>query len=126
MTYRGAWKCNRCPQSNGRDGCPAWVEYAETNGLTNEVRATKECLFQALPKFLTHTIAAANRPAAAAESFRNELATGLAALAGVQRQGFEALLHAQRHLSLEQVRRPALAADDAHKGDVIEGEFADD
>lgn len=75
MNYKNAWKCHRCPQSNGEKGCPAWVEYMQTNG--KEERLRKECLFQALPVFMIETIAAANRPAAAVESTRNEMARQL-------------------------------------------------
>lgn len=70
--YKNAWNCKKCPESSGKNGCPAWTEYAEKHGDGTE-RITKECLFQALPKFLLHTLAASNRPAAAMESLRNEL-----------------------------------------------------
>ena len=57
--YRNAFRCRRCPERNDADGCPAWVEYVETSPATSEQRATRGCLFQALPKFLIHTLAAA-------------------------------------------------------------------
>lgn len=81
MTYRNAWNCKRCPQRADADGCPAWVEYMQENVASGEQRLHKECLFQALPVFLTEVIRASNRPAAAVESVRNELAQGLGALA---------------------------------------------
>ncbi len=74
--YKNAWKCHRCPKSNDEKGCPAWIEYSETNIITGEVRITKECSFQAMPKFLVKVIEASNRPAAAVESTRNEIAAG--------------------------------------------------
>lgn len=56
--------------------CPAWLEYTETNVQTGDEKITKECMFQAMPRFFVETIRASNRPAAAAESMRNEVATG--------------------------------------------------
>ena len=73
MAYRNAWKCHKCPESAGERGCPAWAEYVERNPQTGEERVTKECVFQALPKFLVHTIAAANQAAATIDSHRNEV-----------------------------------------------------
>lgn len=32
MTYAKAWKCHRCPESNGAQGCPLWWEYQAENG----------------------------------------------------------------------------------------------
>lgn len=76
MRYKNAWNCKRCPQSNGENGCPAFVEYQQENPVTGETRTAKECLFQALPVFLVEVIKASNRPAAAVESTRNEIAKG--------------------------------------------------
>lgn len=77
MVYKNAWNCRKCPQRNDESGCPAWVEYMQENTATGEQRLRKECLFQALPVFMIETIKAANRPAAAMESTRNELAQQL-------------------------------------------------
>lgn len=71
----------RCPRNNDPERgayCPAWTEYAETNAATGEERVTKECMFQALPRFMVEVVRASNRPAAAVESTRNELAKGFA------------------------------------------------
>mgnify|MGYP000736351240 CR=1 FL=1 len=68
-----------CPRNNDPEKgayCPAWTEYTETNHQTGEDRIQKECMFTAMPKFMAHTLAAANRPAAAIESTRNEIAKG--------------------------------------------------
>lgn len=56
--------------------CPAWTEYVETNEHTGEERMQKECVFTAMPKFMIYSARAANRPAAAIESARNELVSG--------------------------------------------------
>lgn len=83
MRYKNAWNCRRCPQRNDENGCPAWIEYTQENAH-GEQRTQKECLFQALPVFLVEVIKASNRPAAAIESTRNELAEQL-------QQGFGAI-----------------------------------
>lgn len=71
----------KCPRNadpaNGRF-CPAWTEYVETNEQTGEERIRRECVFQAMPKFMMFAVRAANRPAAAIESTRNEIADGFA------------------------------------------------
>jgi len=81
MNYKNAWNCRKCPESNGENGCPAWVEYAERNLQTGEDRFMKECVFQALPKFLIHTLSAANQAAATVDSHRNELVEAFGPLA---------------------------------------------
>lgn len=68
--------CPRNADPKAGKYCPAWTEYTETNLQTGEERITKECVFQALPKFLVETLKASNRPAAAVESTRNEIADG--------------------------------------------------
>lgn len=68
-----------CPRNNDPKAgkyCPAWTEYMQTNVATGEERLQRECVFQALPVFLIEGIKASNRPAAAAESMRNEVARG--------------------------------------------------
>jgi len=68
-----------CPRNNDPEKgayCPAWTEYTETNHQTGEDRIQKECMFTAMPKFMAHTLSAANRPAAAIEQTRNELVRG--------------------------------------------------
>lgn len=78
----------KCPRNNDPEQgayCPAWTEYVETNPASGEERLQKECLFSAMPKFMIHTLAAANRPAAAIESMRNEMSDGLGQLAAAAR-----------------------------------------
>lgn len=75
--YKNAMNCKKCPQSNGPEGCPAWVEYVETNVADGSIRTTRECFYQAMPKMMQHVICASNRPAAAIESTRNALVNAL-------------------------------------------------
>lgn len=79
--YRHAWDCRRCPQRNDEQGCPAWTELLESNTATGEERITKGCLFALLPRLLVEVLKASNRPAAAIESTRNEIAAGFDRLA---------------------------------------------
>lgn len=81
MNYKNAWNCRKCPESNDENGCPAWVEYAERNLQTGEDRVVKECVFQALPKFLVHTLAASTQAAATMDNHRNEIVKAFAPLA---------------------------------------------
>lgn len=77
----------RCPRNNDPEKgtyCPAWTEYMESNPQGEE-RLQKECLFSAMPKFMIHTLAAANRPAAAIESLRNETTDHLGQIASAIR-----------------------------------------
>ena len=77
MGYRKAWQCRRCPKSNGPDGCPAWVEYVEKELSSGRERLQKECVFQALPKFLVAGMAASERTAATVDAHRNEIVTAM-------------------------------------------------
>ena len=89
-----------CPRNNDpKRGkyCPAWLEYTETNVQTGEERITKECSFQAIPRFFVETIKASNRPAAAMESSRNEIARGFQEL-NSQVQRIPALLVENHHV----------------------------
>ena len=80
MSYANAWRCEDCPEANGKQGCPAWTELVESNVQTGEERLTKDCLFQLFPRLFIEVIKASNRPAAAVESCRNEIAQGFTIL----------------------------------------------
>lgn len=77
MNYKHSFDCKHCPQRNDEQGCPCWCELVETNTVTGEERINKKCLFQLLPSILIELIKASNRPAAAIESTRNEMASKL-------------------------------------------------
>lgn len=61
------------------DGCPLWWVTRWTNG--SEEKEIAQCGLVQLPHYLTEVIKASNRPAAAIESTRNEIAVGLARVA---------------------------------------------
>ena len=72
MNFKKAFKCKKCPESNGVNGCPMWWEYMQTNGLGQE-KIEKSCGYQALPMFMIEVIKASNRPAEEIGSMRNEM-----------------------------------------------------
>lgn len=70
-----------CPRTNdphAKHYCAAWSDgVVWANSQTGEERIVN-CAFEALMPALVEVIKASNRPAAAIESTRNELATGFA------------------------------------------------
>jgi hypothetical protein len=72
-----------CPENDGPDGCKGWWEILHTHQASQEQKIVKACFLapEMLPTMLIQVIAASNRPAAAAESLRNEIMTGFGLLA---------------------------------------------
>ena len=98
-----------CPRNNDPQRgkyCPCWTEYTETNLQTGEERLTKECFFDAMPRFMIETVKACNRPAAALEYTRNELAKGLTHVAS-QLQHLPRALAEQSSQSQQRLGRDA-------------------
>lgn len=80
MKYKNAFKCTKCPESNGENGCPVWWEIIEENVETGKERINKACGFTLMQMFLLEVLKASNRPAAAVESMRNDLVKGIGGL----------------------------------------------
>lgn len=80
-----AWNCAQCPKHSrlGEGGCPAWWETVQTNVVDGSVNVWKECAWLQMPVYLIEVIKASNRPAAAIESTRNEIANGFGQLVEV-------------------------------------------
>ena len=81
-----AFQCYRCPKDGAADksrGCPRWWKTVQTNVQTGETKVWEECGDVQWPVYATEIIKASNRPAAAVESCRNEVAVGLARVASV-------------------------------------------
>lgn len=76
MNYKNAFKCKKCPQSNGENGCPAWWEWMAHTPETGEDNIMKMCGFQAMPIFLTRTMQISGGQQAAVEDMRNHLVEG--------------------------------------------------
>jgi hypothetical protein len=73
-SYAAAYRCEDCPQSNGTNGCPKWVELLETNDVTGHERMTSGCVDQMMPNIAVNLIKAANRPAAEISAMRDDVA----------------------------------------------------
>lgn len=77
-------ECPRTSDQSQRHYCPAW--HADGVVFTNQQTSQEKvlhCAFEALMPSLVEVIKASNRPAAAIESTRNELAQGFAKVATV-------------------------------------------
>lgn len=113
MDHRAAFQCTQCPQNNdparGRS-CPTWWEWTAEHLGTGESRIVKQCGWTAMPIFFTEVIKASNRPAAAVESTRNEIATGLAEVGRRISSGFARIRHTG---GVEPAPVPALPQADA-------------
>ena len=73
-SYSAAFRCHDCPQSNGADGCPKWVEMVETNDMTGEERMSCGCVDQMFTLIAVNLIKSANRPAAEISAMRDDVA----------------------------------------------------
>lgn len=79
--YKNAFKCHKCPQSNGEDGCPAWNEVIMTEAQSGEQKIVKGCNFQLMPWIMTEAIKAANVSTGTSADIKNEVAKGFALVA---------------------------------------------
>lgn len=78
---KNALNCSKCPGKAGDGGCPMWWNTVHTDGAT--IKTISSCGYEQLPLYLIEVVKASNRPAAAVESCRNEVALGLARVASV-------------------------------------------
>lgn len=85
--------CAKCPHAFRAEGCPLWIDaengFMETNVQTGETRILEGCFPQVFPKIMAHVVRAANRPAAALESWRNEMVNGFAQIGQTMTQTLE-------------------------------------
>ena len=108
-----------CPRNNDPQAgtyCPAWTEYVQTNVQTGEERIVKQCVFQAIPHFMIETLMASNRPAAAMETTRNELAKGFSEISR-QMQLLPSVLHFRDPDAIDVDRTQLIATDQADGSD---------
>lgn len=72
--------CEKCPNRYSSQGCPCWIGeragFMKTNVQTGEEAFVTGCFYQVIPWLMVEVIKASNRPAAAAESTRNEIVAG--------------------------------------------------
>ena len=52
MNYKNAFKCKKCPESNGSKGCPLWWEIVMTHETTNDKKIEKACGYTLMPQLL--------------------------------------------------------------------------
>lgn len=75
-----------CPRTNNPAAarfCPAWTEGVVWTNMQTGQEKVVHCALEMLMPAVIEVIKAANRPAAAVESTRNEIVRGFQALAGV-------------------------------------------
>lgn len=90
-TYKNAFKCKKCPQSNKEDGCPAWNEIIMTNPTTGEQKVDGGCFYQVMPALLVESIKSSNVSANTHADIKTEVAKGFATIAKAM-PGFVAAL----------------------------------
>jgi hypothetical protein len=90
-TYKNAFKCKKCPQSNKEDGCPAWNEIIMTNTTTGEQKVDGGCFYQVMPKLLIESIKSSNVSANTHADIITEVGKGFARIAQAM-PGFVAAL----------------------------------
>ena len=81
VKYKNSFKCHKCPQSSGEDGCPAWNEIIMTNVQTGEDKIVKGCHFQVMPLIMVESIKASNVSTNTFAAIKNEVARGYSVLA---------------------------------------------
>lgn len=91
MGFKRAFDCKRYDGKTPCD-CPCWMQILETNIQTGEERITADCKHIVEPRIWVEILKASNRPAAAVESTRNEIATGLRNVAEALRNEMPRLL----------------------------------
>jgi len=93
MNYENAFNCKDCPESNGKKGCPAWLDIIEENDK-GEIRATKTCLLTYMPQFIKMLTRSDNRVTENVSKINNNvskvnntIANGFVALSHTMKQG---------------------------------------
>jgi hypothetical protein len=87
---KNAFVCHKCPEK----GCPMWWETVATS-LDGEVKIIKSCGFTQLPTYLIEVVKASNRPAAAVESARDEIAKGFGQVSSILGLGHATIVNKQ-------------------------------
>jgi hypothetical protein len=59
MSFKNAFQCKKCPESNSKNGCPCWLELIMENDA-GEKKTEKGCYFQLSPKLMLESVRAAN------------------------------------------------------------------
>lgn len=86
MFYRKAFQCKKCPESNGHDGCPCWLEIIIENDETGHKKVEKGCFFQTVPLMMLDCIQAANQATEQSSKVNNNLINGLCDVGNIMMQ----------------------------------------
>lgn len=76
LSYKNAFKCKKCPQSNQENGCPAWLEIVMTNDQGSQ-KMERGCSYQLMPMMLIETMRSADHTTAAAYDMRNKVVSAV-------------------------------------------------
>lgn len=79
MSFKKAFKCSKCPESNSSEGCPCWTELTMVND-NGEHRIDKNCLFQMMPMLMVEVIKSTNISSEHSSVARNEIVKGFSNL----------------------------------------------
>ena len=96
-SYKKAFECKKCPQSNSEDGCPNWIEVHQVNNISKEERMLAGCGYQMVPYMLNEINVQIPRSAAEISAMREDISTKIGTAAALY------LKVAQRHQALEYV-----------------------
>ena len=73
LSYKNAWKCKKCPQTNNETGCPMWWEVVMKNDETGQTKVEKGCGFQLLPSMMALVSTNSLHSVAASYDMRNKV-----------------------------------------------------
>lgn len=82
-TYKRAFECKKCPQSNNEDGCPNWIELHQINNITKEERLLMGCGHQLVPYILNEINVQIPRAANEVSSLREDISNKVAVAASL-------------------------------------------
>jgi hypothetical protein len=72
MSFKMSFKCEDCPENNGKMGCPVWWELILKNDV-GEQKIEKGCGFQLMPYLITMTVKQSMHSTYAAYDMRNKV-----------------------------------------------------
>lgn len=82
-SYKKAFECKKCPQSNSEDGCPNWIEVHQVNNISKEERMLAGCGYQMVPYILNEINVQIPRAAHEVSAMREDISTKVATAAAL-------------------------------------------
>lgn len=82
-SYKRAFECKKCPQSNDENGCPNWIEVRQINNISKEERMLAGCGYQMVPYMLNEINVQIPRAAHEVSALREEVSTKVATAAAL-------------------------------------------